>query len=273
MEFDGELTREDAERAAWALVSKRYRLEGPLVRRTRERYSRTMKTPSDQGRSHVSTLAEYAVRELENADRLDVCQPLGIGDRVLSRVEAARSRADADRFLDSVGRLVGSPETELVPAPREGDAVPNVRRSYLCTLADPNSISVDASEHRTALLARTGVLSAGLDTATSARAHNSIEKTLCYQMAAVNAAGMELLIRALEHPTAPPAETARLYNVAARLFETYQSGCDTLLKLKNRGRQRVVVQHQQVNVGSGGQAVVAGTIKPGSRRRGTEAKS
>ena len=231
-----------------------------------------VKTPHDQGRSDISTIAEYAVRELEIADRLDVREPFRPGDRVLDRVEAARSRADADRLLDTIGKLVGSPETELVPAPREGDAVPNVRRSYLCTLADPNSISVDASEHRTALLARAGVLSAGIDTAKSARAHNSIEKTLCYQMAAVNAAGMELLIRAQEHPSAPPSEAARLYNVAARLFETYQSACDTLLKLKNRGRQRVVVQHQQVNVGSGGQAVVAGTIKPGSRRRGTEPK-
>jgi hypothetical protein len=232
-----------------------------------------MKAPAEQGRSDISTIAEYAVHELQNADRLDVREAARPADAVLNRIEAGRSRADAARFLEMTGELIGSAEMELVPTVREGEHVPNARRYFLCTLADPNSIAVDASEHRTALLARVGVLSAGIDTSKSARARNSIEKTLCYQMAAVNAAGMELLIRAQEHPSAPPSEAARLYNVAARLFETYQSGCDTLLKLKNRGRQRVVVQHQQVNVGSGGQAVVAATIKRGSRRRGTVPKS
>lgn len=232
-----------------------------------------MKTSAEQGRSGISTIAEYAVHELQNADKLDVREPLRPGDAVLNRMEASRSRADAERFLDLTGELVGNSETELVPSVRQGEHVPNARRYLLCTLEDPNSISVDASEHRAALLTRAGVLSAGIDTGKSARARNSIEKTLCHQMAAVHAAGMELLIRAGEHPSAQPGETARLYNVAARLFETYQSACDTLIKLKNRGRQRVVVQHQQVNVGSGGQAVVAATIKRGSRRRASGPKA
>jgi hypothetical protein len=42
----------------------------------------------------------------------------------------------------------------------------------------------------------------------------------------------------------------------------------TLLKLKNLGEQRVAVQYQQVNVGPGGQAVVAGRVGRGSRNRG-----
>jgi hypothetical protein len=232
-----------------------------------------MKSPAEQGRSGISTIAEYAVHELHNAEKLDVREILKPSDAVLNRMEAARSRVDAARLLDMTGELVGSADTELVPAVREGEHVPNARRYFLCTLADPNSIAIDASEHRTALLARVGVLSAGIDTSKSARARNSIEKTLCYQMAAVNAAGMELLIRAQEHPAASPVETARLYNVAARLFETYQSACDTLVKLKNRGRQRVVVQHQHVNVGDGGRAVVAGTVKGGSRRRGRDGQN
>src|SRR5438309_898548 len=115
-----------------------------------------------------------------------------------------------------------------------------------------NTISVDASEHRAAIATRAGVLSPALDAAVSARAKNSIEKMLCHQMAAVHMAGMELLVRLQEAVRLPPAETARLTNAVARRFEVYQSGCLTLLKLKTKGRQRVVVQYQQVNVGDGG---------------------
>src|SRR5438046_798293 len=66
----------------------------------------------------------------------------------------------------------------------------------------------------------------------------------------------------------PPGEAARLTNAAARLFEVYQSGCLTLHKLKTGGTQRILVQQQQVNVGQGGRAVVAGTVTRGSRTRG-----
>ena len=52
-------------------------------------------------------------------------------------------------------------------------------------------------------------------------------------------------------------------NAAARLIDAYQSGCLTLQRLKTKGTQRVVVQHQQVHVGDGGQAVVAGRIEGG----------
>jgi hypothetical protein len=40
--------------------------------------------------------------------------------------------------------------------------------------------------------------------------------------------------------------------------------------LQTRGMQRVVVPHQQVNVGPGGQAIVAGELTPGSRVGGVE---
>jgi hypothetical protein len=83
-------------------------------------------------------------------------------------------------------------------------------------------------------------------------------------------AGMDLLVR-LEQSLVewPPVERARLTTAAARMFEVYQSGCLTLLKLKTRGRQRVLVQHQQVNVGPGGQAIVAGRLSRGSRSGGS----
>lgn len=65
-----------------------------------------------------------------------------------------------------------------------------------------------------------------------------------------------------------PAEVARFTNAAARLMDVYQAGCLALQKLKTSGTQRVLVQYQQVNVGDGGQAVVAGRIGRGSRSRG-----
>ena len=78
---------------------------------------------------------------------------------------------------------------------------------------------------------------------------------------------MDLLVR-LEQTFVdlPPVERARLTNAAARMFEVYQSGCLTLQKLKTRGKQRVLVQH--VNVGAGGQALVAGPVWTGGRAGG-----
>ena len=99
-----------------------------------------------------------------------------------------------------------------------------------------------------------------------------MERMLCHQLAAVHFAGMDLLVR-LEQTfvNLPPVERARLTTAAARMFEVYQSGCLTLQKLKTRGRQRLIVQH--VNVGPGGQALVAGRLDRGSRKRGATSKT
>jgi len=96
----------------------------------------------------------------------------------------------------------------------------------LATLAEPTTISVDASEHRAAVATRAGVLSSALDVAVSAGAKNSIEKMLYHQMAAVHMAGMEMLLRIEESPSLhqfPPVEIARMTNAAARLFEVEQA--------------------------------------------------
>ena len=104
-----------------------------------------------------------------------------------------------------------------------------------------------------------------IDAAASAQAANSIEKMLCHQMAGLHFAIMRLLARSAT-PDLPPVEVVRLTNAAARLSDSYQAGGVTLQKLKTGGTQRVLVQHQQVNVEQGGQAVVAGRIGGGSRR-------
>jgi hypothetical protein len=55
------------------------------------------------------------------------------------------------------------------------------------------------------------------------------------------------------------------------MMEAYNQGLLALDRLRNGRRQVVTVQHVTVN--PGGQAIVAGALKPkGSRRRGTKQK-
>lgn len=71
----------------------------------------------------------------------------------------------------------------------------------------------------------------------------------------------------------PPVEMARLSNASARMIQVYQEGLLTLQKLRTGGKQTVVVQH--VQVGEGGQAVIAGNMKAGGRkcREGVDSKN
>jgi hypothetical protein len=230
------------------------------------------------GRSGISLIAELADREARKADHLEARPAFDKTDAFLKRIEAGRARGEAARLLDALPpTLVGSPETELVPGITRDTQAPIPRITMVDTLAIPDVISVDASEQRAMGAHRVGVLSAALDTAKSARASNSIEKMLCHQLAAVHDAGMELLTRFREAPIFGPlqvADVVRLSNGAARLFDSSQNGCLVLQKLKTGGTQRVLVQHQQlVNVEKGGQAIVAGKLKPGSRTRGRGRKN
>jgi hypothetical protein len=179
---------------------------------------------------------------------------------------AVNQRTEADRLLKPPEALAGSVETELVPAVRPNETPPPVRFHMVSTLADPNSISVDASEQRAYAAMGANVLSPAFDTAVTAGATSSIEKMICHQLAAVHYAGMEMLKRVQEAnlTSTPQVDLVRLTNAAVRLFEVFQTGSLALQKLKTGGKQHVVVQHQQlVNVSSGGQAVVAGKVKQG----------
>jgi hypothetical protein len=228
-------------------------------------------------RSGLAVAIEQAMRERRRADVLEQDDARDPADAFSRRLEAGRARGEAARLLTPPAPLVGSEETELVPAitapdlaPADGSAhlVPLSRVDYVNTLADPDAVAIDASEHRTSLLQRAGVLSLGLDAARSTRASHSLEKMLAHQLAALHKATMDLLIRLESSGTAlPPVEAARLTNAAAHCSEAFQSGCLVQQKLKTGGQQRVLVQYQQVNVGPGGQAIVAGKIGRGSRRR------
>ena len=54
-------------------------------------------------------------------------------------------------------------------------------------------------------------------------------------------------------------------NASARMMDTYQRALLTLERVRNGGKQTVVVQH--VTVAGGGQAVVAGQVEAGPKRR------
>jgi hypothetical protein len=215
----------------------------------------------------LAARARQVVRHFQDAAVLETVSPVTFSDMALNPLRAERARDEGVRLLEAPDQLIGAGSSELAPA------VPLVERetdeAYLLdTLEYPNTISLAASQQRTHLASGANVLSPALDLAVSAKASNSLEKMLCHQLASAHQGAMELM-RRVEVPLHPlqPADLARLTNAAARLMEVYQAGCLTLQKLKLRGKQHVVVQYQQVNVGPGGQAIVAGKVRARARGR------
>ena len=69
---------------------------------------------------------------------------------------------------------------------------------------------------------------------------------------------------------AASVEAARLGNAAVRAFGGYNDGWLALDRIRRGGKQTVTVVHQNVAVGPGGQAVVAGAVRGrGARGKGT----
>ena len=62
-------------------------------------------------------------------------------------------------------------------------------------------------------------------------------------------------------------QATRLASASARMMTAFQQGLLTLQRLRTGGQQVVTVQHVQVN--EGGQAVVAGSVESGARKRKT----
>jgi hypothetical protein len=140
---------------------------------------------------------------------------------------------------------------------------------------NPNMLTIDASRRRMELADKANALELGLDAVATIQPRNSVEKMMVHQMAAAHVAAMELQAEARElmqrykrtdyryqHLS---IEAGRLMNASARMMGAYQDGLLTLTKIRSGGQQTVVVQH--VNVGNGGQAVVAGQLKAKTMRR------
>ena len=225
-------------------------------------------------RPPFSRRGEQAIQEFQKAAIADAMTRTEVGDDIVYRAEARLARGRADVLLEPVAPVAVSAGEAVTWENKADEIFTGAHARIVDTLEHPNSISVGASIDRTSAALGAGVLEPAIDAAVSAQAANSIEKMLCHQMAAVHFSAMRLLEQSANPDLRlQPAEVARFTNAAARLMDVYQAGCLTLLKLKTRGTQRVLVQYQQVNVGDGGQAVVAGRIGRGSRNGGTGRKN
>ena len=119
--------------------------------------------------TRLATQAEFAVRELSQAEKLERRPPLDKHEIVMNPPRARQAREDGERLMVPPDRLIGDARTELVPGFEPDEKFQPDRAHFLDTLAEPNTISVDASEHRTQMATRAGVLSTALDAALSAQ--------------------------------------------------------------------------------------------------------
>lgn len=195
------------------------------------------------------------------------------------RLEADELDAEAALALDPDANLTAPLEVgrgrELIvetarpPTIREGRLRDTVRD-------DPDMIAARASMARVALADDAGVLAMTVDAADTMEAANSLERMFAAQLAALHSLTMKNAATAASfaakaadpHGIVPMqerqianVEAARSTNAAARGSEVYQRGMLTIDRLRNGRQQSVLVQH--VNVGHGGQAVVAGAMKAG----------
>ncbi|MBL6079697.1 hypothetical protein JMJ56_16890 [Belnapia sp. T18] len=141
----------------------------------------------------------------------------------------------------------------------------------------PSMLAADASVARLDLAAGANTLTMSVDAAESIQAANSLERMLAHQMATAHQLAMTLAARAGDfaggirswdpqtRQQLQSIEAARMAAASARMMETFQRGLLTLERLRNGGKQTVVVQH--VAVSEGGQAVVAGTVNQGGERK------
>jgi hypothetical protein len=198
------------------------------------------------------------------------------GDRIgalLDRSKADKLADDAAMALDPVlhttGRVTTGNGGEIAIGSKAMRPFVDTVREY------PDMLVVDASRARMELADKAGSLSMALDASMTITAANSLEKMLMHQAAAAHTAAMEFqaegreLLQAFRrtgrnHATLS-TEAARMLNASARMMDSYQHAMLTLERMRNGGKQTVVVQH--VNVGDGGQAVVAGQMKAKTTRR------
>jgi hypothetical protein len=91
---------------------------------------------------------------------------------------------------------------------------------------------------------------------------------ICHQIATAHTHAMKMLERSMSDRL-PAVEQCRYTNAAARLMDVSQGGALVFQRIHKGATQTVVVQyvHRYVQVGEGGQAVVAGTMKPAKRAR------
>ena len=151
---------------------------------------------------------------------------------------------------------------------------PDAAAAIKAIVTNPSLTAADVPGVRIELANDAGVAEIAIETAHSIGARNSVERMLAHQMALAHRSAF-LLGRQLE-AALPKASTddnanlraTRLATAMSRVMGSYQQGTAALQRLRSGGQQTVVVQHVQVS--EGGQAIVAGEIKAGGRRKRAE---
>jgi len=195
--------------------------------------------------------------------------------------EAQALDASAAAYLDTASHTTAPLKVgnggEIVLRTQEAMAkVPGIIDTVHDTSAD--MLNAEASRNRLELAASAHALIIGVDAAQSIQARNSLEKMLVHQLAASHVLAMKFAARAtdlLRRMELNPGhqmlsvEASRAAGTAARLMSTSQDGLATLERIRRGGKQtvKVVHVHQQVAVGRGGKAMVAGAVKTGGGRR------
>jgi hypothetical protein len=197
----------------------------------------------------------------------------------IHRVEGSEAQADA---MDAAALEVLDPMAHVtgpVTIGRGGEVALADRNSspgIIDTVREKQDMVTARASH--ARLALTGdSLLMAVDAADSIKARNSLERMKAHQLAALHRLGMKFAakaetllaqvdlgisgLRPAHETQAAAVEAARLANAAIRAFGGYDDGMLALDRIRRGGKQTVTVIHQNVAVGPGGQAVVAGAVR------------
>lgn len=177
-----------------------------------------------------------------------------IAEPVALESDGLRNQAEWSRVMSAELKKQELARARTVPQVN-GESLPNPNEQPLYdTMAVPDAAAVEASLERTRLLLDYGIdaVAMALDTSASIEATNSVEKMLAHQLAVAHKNAMEQINRA--HGACGPEIEIKRLAMATRLMTVYQQGLLTLKKLRQSGRQQIIVQY--VNVSHGRQAVI-----------------
>jgi hypothetical protein len=205
----------------------------------------------------------------------------------IHRAEGSVAQADAMEaaaleVLDPMAHVTGP-----VTIGRGGEvalADHNSSPGIIDTVREKQDMVTAKASHARLALTGDGLLMA-LDAADSIKARNSLERMKAHQLAALHRLGMKFAaksetllaqvdlgisgIRPAHETQAASVEAARCAAAAVRAFGGYDDGWLALDRVRRGGKQTVTVVHQNVAVGPGGQAVVAGNVRGRGRGKRT----
>jgi uncharacterized protein (DUF305 family) len=192
---------------------------------------------------------------------------------ILVLAKRKKARRQAPRF--AVHRQEGSQVFQVMPTDVHADAAgARVMNAFGTTSTELAERLVSQIMNTTHLQpsnepVNANTLNAALAAVTGIAPRDEAEAMLATQMVAVHWVAMDLLRKANDHALLHDAG-----NLAVKLLRTYTTQLEALKRYRSAGEQRVVVQHQHVNVTAEQAAVqVNGGADPAPGGRGAASKS